>query len=108
MIPRLELAVKSAKTYSGRSVDGNVLEPERRIFSGNFEGLQMTASSRIDSRTDLNGVDETRGNVTVEEGDLLFNEKNSDRQLHTHHMVTGKNGPQELPKFRLGHVTTYR
>ena len=81
----MELAVKSAKAYSGRRVDGNVLEPERRFFSGNVEGLQMTASSRIQSRTDLKGVDETRGNVTVEEGDLVLNERNSDRQLYTHH-----------------------
>ena len=108
MNPRVELVVKLAKAYSGRSVDGNVLEPERRIFSGNVEGLQMTASSRVLSRTDLNEVDETRGNVNVEEGDLVVNEKNSDRQLQTHHMVTGENGPKELPKFCFGLVTNYR
>ena len=44
----------------------------------------MTASSKIHSRTDLNRIDETRGNITVEEGDLLVNEKNLDRQTHTH------------------------
>ena len=45
----------------------------------------MTASSRINSHTDLNRIDETRGNITVEEGDLLVNEKNIDRQTHAHH-----------------------
>ena len=45
----------------------------------------MTASSKINSRTDSNRIDETRGNITVEEGDLLVNEKNLDRQTHTHH-----------------------
>ena len=29
--------------------------------------------------------DETRGNITVEEGDLSVNERNIDRQTHTHH-----------------------
>ena len=64
VIPRVELAMKRANESSGRRVDGNVLEPDQRGFSGNVEGLQMTASSRIHSRTDLNGIDETRGNVT--------------------------------------------
>ena len=45
----------------------------------------MTASSRINSHTDLNRIDETRGNITVEEGDLLVNEKNIDRQTYSHH-----------------------
>ena len=84
-IARVELAMKSANASSKRSVDGNVLELDQRDFSGNIEGLQMTASSRINSRTDLNRIEETRGNITVEEGDLLVNERNIDRQTHTHH-----------------------
>ena len=85
VIPRVELAMKSTNASSGRSVDGNVLDPDQRDFSGNVEGLQMTASSRIHSHTDLNKIDETPGNITVEEGDLVVNEKNIDRQSHTHH-----------------------
>ena len=45
----------------------------------------MTASSRINSHTDVNRIDKTRGNITVEEGDLLVNEKNIDRQTYAHH-----------------------
>ena len=45
----------------------------------------MTASSRKYSRADLNGIDETRVNITVEGGDFLVNEKNIDLQTHTHH-----------------------
>ena len=52
---------------------------------GNIESLQMTASSRTNLHTDLIRVDETRGNITVEEGDLLVNEKNIDRQTYAHH-----------------------
>ena len=48
----------------------------------------MTASSRIDSHTDSNRIDETCGNITVEEGSLLVNEKNIDRQAHGHHSGT--------------------
>ena len=77
--------MKSTIAPSGRNIDGNVLEPDQGDFSGNIEGLQMTASSRINSLTDLNRIDETRGNFTVEESDLLVNEKNIDRQTHTHH-----------------------
>ena len=76
----------------------------RRIFLGNIEGLRTTASSRINSHADLNTIDETRGNITVKEGDLLVNEKIIDRQTHAHHKVTGQNAPQEIPEFLCGHV----
>ena len=46
VFPREEWAMKSANASSGQSVDGNVLEPEQRVFSGNVEGLQMTTPSR--------------------------------------------------------------
>ena len=45
----------------------------------------MTASSRKESRTNLTRIDEARGNNTVEESDLLINEKNVDWQTHTYH-----------------------
>ena len=32
VIPRVELAVKSTNAPSGRSVDGNILEPDQRDF----------------------------------------------------------------------------
>ena len=85
VIPRVKLAMKLTNASSGWSADGNVLDPNQRDFLGNVEGLQMTASSRKDSRTDVNMIDETRDNITIEEGDLVVNEKKIDRQLHTHH-----------------------
>ena len=87
MILRVQLAMKSANASSGRSIDGNVFEPDQRYFSGNIEGLQMTASSRMNLRTDLISIVETRGNITQEAGGLLVNEKNIDRQTHTHHSI---------------------
>ena len=73
-------------TYSERSVGGNVLEPDQRDFLGIIEGLRMTASSGKISHTNMKRDDETRGNITVREGDLLLKEKNIDRQIQAHHI----------------------
>ena len=62
--------MKSVNASSGRGVDSFVLVPDQRDFSEKIESLQMTASSRINSHTDLNRIDETRGNITEEGGDL--------------------------------------
>ena len=43
----------------------------------------MTASCKINLNTNLNRIDKTRGNITVEESHLLVNEKNIDRQTYT-------------------------
>ena len=56
----------------------------------------MTASRRINSHMDLNRIDETRGNITVEEGDVLVNERNIDRQTYANHSCI-----QKLSKFYL-------
>ena len=48
----------------------------------------MTTSGTRNSHTDFNGIDETRGNNTVEEGDLLVSERNIDRQTHIHYIYT--------------------
>ena len=47
VIPRVELAMKSGNAFSGRSVDGFVLEPDQGDFWGTIGGLPMTTSSRI-------------------------------------------------------------
>ena len=49
VIPRVELAMKSANASSGRIINGDVLEPDQKDFIGNIKGLQMTASSRINT-----------------------------------------------------------
>ena len=85
VIPGLELAMKLANASLGRDFDSFVLEPDQRGVTENIKGLQLTASSRTNSHTDLNKLDETRGNNAVEEGDFLINERNIDRQTHTHH-----------------------
>ena len=45
----------------------------------------MTASSNINTKTNLNGIHETRRNFTVEDGNLLVGERSPDRETHAHH-----------------------
>ena len=97
--PRVELAMKSANAHSERNVDGNVMEPDQRDFLSNIEGLRTTASSRINSHTDLNRIDETRSYITVEEGDFLVNEKNIDRQTYADHSFSKKSSAAALRYF---------
>ena len=39
VLPRVKLAMKSANAHLEQSIDGNLLEPDQRDFSGNIEGL---------------------------------------------------------------------
>ena len=85
VILRVELAMNSDNASSGRGVGSVMLDPDQRDFPGNIENLQMTVSIRIDSHTDLIVIDEARGNIAVEGGDLSVNGRYSDRRTHTHH-----------------------
>ena len=62
-----------------------VLHPDQRAFSRDASSLQMTAFSRFDSNTNLNRIDEIRGNFIVEADDLPVSERNFDRKTHTYH-----------------------
>ena len=86
VIRKVEQAMKWVNASSGQDTVSVVLELDQRDFSTNIEGLQMTALSRINSNTDLNRINETRGSITVEVGDLTVNARNLDWQAHTHHM----------------------
>ena len=43
----------------------------------------MTVSGTINSHMDLKIIDDTHGSITVEESNLLANEKNLGRQAHS-------------------------
>ena len=88
VISRVKLSMKSVNASSGRGADSIVLDPEWRYFSGNIEGRQLTTLNRLNSHTDLNRFDETRGNLTVEEGDLSVRERKIDRPTYTHQTDT--------------------
>ena len=83
MIPRVELAMKSANAFSGRILDSKVLEPDQKEFSGKIDDPQMIVSSKMKSRTGLNKIDETCGYSPVEVCDLLVNERSAARHIHT-------------------------
>ena len=68
----------------------------------------MAGSSRINSHRDLLRIDKTRGNITIENGDLLVKEKNVAWQTSAHRMVAGQNAPQEVPELLSGYVLAQR
>ena len=61
MIPWMGLAIIVVNASSGQDADSVVSDPDQRDFSGKIEDLQMTASSKIISNTDLNKIDGTHG-----------------------------------------------
>ena len=84
LIPRLELAMKSVNASSGPDVNSVVPDPDQRKFSGYIESLQMTASSRISSKTEPNNIYETLSYISVEKVELSVSHRNFDPQTHTH------------------------
>ena len=81
---RVELEIRSSNASSTCNPSSAVLDPDQRDFSVNGDGLQMTGSSRFNSKTILDELGETCGNNTVEAGDLSVCERNFGRQTHTH------------------------
>ena len=90
VISRMELAMRSVGISSACNPSSAVCDPDEKDFSGITNGLQMTASSRFNSTANFNGIDEARGNITVEEGDLPVSERNPDRETHAHHISIHK------------------
>ena len=50
--------------------------------------IQLKRVSRFNSNANLSGIDETRGYITVEEGDLPVGDRNLDRGTHAHHITS--------------------
>ena len=89
-IPRVKLAMKSVNAsfrQSRRGMDSVVLDLNQRHFSGNIEGLQKTASSRMNSIRELKKICWDFWYYYRIGGDLLVKERHSDRQIHTHHSI---------------------
>ena len=75
VVPKMELAMRSVCISSAHKPSDAVLDLDRKDFSGETNGLQLTAPSRFFSNTNFDGIDETRGNVTIEANDLSVSEK---------------------------------
>ena len=74
VIPLMEAALRTADASSTRNINSVVLDPDQHDFSRDIHGLQITASSRYNSNTNLKNI--------VEAGDLPVTEINFDRETH--------------------------
>ena len=84
VLGRVELNVKSVNVSSG-DPGSFALDPDHWYFSGIVGGLQMTASSRVNSNTSLNRIDGNCDNITIKTGDLSFMKRSFDCQTHAYH-----------------------
>ena len=75
VVPSVELVMRSAGNFSACKPSSVVLGPDQKEFLGNINSLQMIASSRLNSNTNISGIDESRGNVAVEKSELSVVEK---------------------------------
>ena len=71
----VELIRKSVNASSGRDPGSASRYPDQIFLSGIIKGLRMTASSKLNSNTDLKRIDETCGNTTIEAVVLSVSEK---------------------------------
>ena len=59
VIPRVAVVLRSANAFSVQDPRSVAFDPEQKEGWGNVEGLQMTASSGVNSVTNLNCIDES-------------------------------------------------
>ena len=117
--PKIELAIRSINSSSGRDVTSVSANSERRkhvVINAPFEN-----ASRNNDTLDVSNVNyENRHNIPDEVSELSVPETHFDRQTHTHHMVTGPINPNhhmvtgqtaqtnQLPEFLTGRIVTPR
>ena len=105
---KIELAIRSINSSSGRdvtSVSANSERRERVGIDASFEN-----ASRSNDTLDVSNVnDETRHNIPDEVSELSVPETHFDRQAHTHHMMTGQTAQtNQFPEFLTGRILTSR
>ena len=106
--PKIELAIRSIYTSSGRDVASVSVNSERREQVG-ISAFFDSASGSNDTLGISKVNDETRNNFADEVSELSFPETHFDRQSHTHHMVTGQTTQtNQFPEFLTGRIQTPR
>ena len=90
--PKIELAIRSISSSSGRAVTSVSVNSDRREHAGINASFQ-NASGNNDTQVISKVNDETRHSITDEVSELSVPETHFDRQPHTHHMVTGVSSP---------------
>ena len=106
--PKIELAIRSINASSGRDATSVSANSERREHVGINASFEN--ASRNNDTLDVSNVnDETRHNIPDEVSGLSVPETHFDRQLHTHHMVTGQTTQiNQFPEFLTGRTVTPR
>ena len=82
--PKIELAIRSINTSSGRDVTSVAANTERGEHLGTNASFE-NASENNNKLHVSNVIDETRHNIPDEVGELSAPETHFDRQAHTHH-----------------------
>ena len=104
--PKIELAIRSINASSGRDVTSVTANSER----GEHVGINTSFESASGNNNNLhvsNVNDDTRHNVPDELSELSAPETHSDRQIHTHHIVTGQTAQtNQIPEFFTGRILT--
>ena len=80
-------SVGISSSRNSSSASNVVWNPDHRDLSGDTNGTQMTSWSRFNSNAHSNGIDDTRANFDLEEGDLLVGEK---IPTWKHTLITGR------------------
>ena len=89
--PKIELAIRSINTSSGRDVTSVSANSDRREHAG-INAFFENASENNNRLNTTNENDETRQNIhcrVSSQSELSVPRTHFDRQPHTHHMVTG-------------------
>ena len=82
--PKIELAIRSINTSSGRDLTGVSANSERREHAG-INAFFENASKNNNKLNTTNENDETRRNIHDEVSELSVPGTHFDRQPHTHH-----------------------
>ena len=93
--PKIELAIRSINTSSGRDVTSVSANSERREHAG-INAFFENASENNNYLNTTNENDEARQNIHDDVSELSVSGTHFDRQPHTHHMVTGVKEPHDI------------
>ena len=109
--PKIELAIRSINTSSGRDVTSVSANSERREHAGNNAFFENVSENNNKLNT-TNENDETRQNIHDEVTELSVPGNNFERQPHTHHrsiqilQVYSRRKRSEIPSLKLGRYFT--
>ena len=104
--PKIELAIRSITTSSGRDATSASAGSERREHVGINASFENASGN--DNTIGVSNVnDETRHDIPDEVSELSVPETRFNRQPQTHHMVTGQTAqPNQFPEFLTGRILT--